>query len=202
MISLHKTIATNSWRHLGRQVTSVGPSTLPIGGCSIRRLHGVLGGKLLKIGRISTSNAFVVEIGNFRLVYVNPRYRGYRRAAGKVFNDCPWPIDYDHLLSAKLAAALGFSYVLIARILPQANRSHGRLERLPSGKVYLSLHSTCLADARILSKWINRRPSAGHLPYRSVNVANIGLTLKQKGVWAFSLGFEGPLSPNPSLSPF
>jgi len=160
------------------------------------------GGTPYQIDGTCPRNAFVIDRPPLRLLYVRPLYSGYRRVALKVFPKTNWRVDFDHVLGRKMAQQLGFSYVLLIRIPPSANRSHGRYERAEP-LVGFNLHKLCFADRRILDKWIGRGPNLWRDPLRlhpyrlGANEAG-GLTLKQRGRWGFALGVEDdplPLGP-------
>ncbi len=93
---LNKPIEPGSWRWIGQRMAGMTSTDVPIGGCSIRAIARHLGGTAHRIGKISPANAFVSERGPLRLLYVRPDYRGYRRAAGRVFTGTPWKVDCDH----------------------------------------------------------------------------------------------------------
>jgi hypothetical protein len=127
-----------------------------------------------------------------RLLYVRPRYRGYRYAAGKVFSETAWDVDFDHALAKEIACLHGFAYVLLLRIPAGVNRSHGRFER-PQGIPLTHTARACYADQRILDKWIGR-PSRHFRRRTTLNGYRVntrdafGMTLKQLGRWGFAMG--------------
>ncbi|MFB9124399.1 hypothetical protein ACFFYR_14885 [Paraburkholderia dipogonis] len=188
---MKKEILPGTWRYIGQRLAGLDQDTVPIAGASLDEIYNYIGGTCYQIGRVCIDNAFVVERGILRLMYVRPDYRGYRRAAETVFATCPWKIDYDHALSRNLARQLGYKYVLLIRIVPGVNRSHGRFERhvtLPSRIPGLSF-----PDSRILDKWLGRRPDFMRQPaqaYTPQASYPSGLTLKQKGMWGFALGVD------------
>lgn len=147
----------------------------------------------------------MIERPPLRLLYVRPLYGGYRYAARKVFPATAWQIDYDHALGRKMANQLGFNYVLLIRIPPNANRSHGRFEHAEP-IVGLCLNKLCFADRRIIDKWLGR-PS-GHMrdrsrlrPYRVGEESAYPLSLKQAGRWGFAMGMEDDPQPPVELTP-
>ncbi len=123
--------------------------------------------------------------------YVRPDYKGYRRAAGLVFASCSWKVDYDHSLSRNLAYRLGYTYVLLLRVAPRTNRSHGHLER--QLKVSDDVPDICFADDRIREKWIGRSANRFLTPpsaFSAHQITKYGLTLRQTGQWGFAMGVE------------
>lgn len=200
MVELEKTIEPGSWRWIGQRVQGLSTLDVPIGASSLRAILRHTGGTPLRIGRIDPRNAVVVERDPLRLLYVRPSYGGYRHAARSVFPQPPWAVDYDHALGRTMALGFGFSYVLLIRIPPRANRAHGSYERgVPLAGV--NLHKLCFADRRIVDKWLGRAPGQSGSPegrarYRLGMRQAFGLTLKQAGYWGYAMGVEdAPLPP-------
>ncbi|MGF6770626.1 hypothetical protein P3T18_003105 [Paraburkholderia sp. GAS199] len=191
MLSLKKEIVPGTWRYIGQRLQGLGQDAVPIAGQSLEHIYNYIGGTCFRIGRVSVENAFAIEQGLLRLVYVRPEYRGYRRTAESVFGASPWKIDYDHSLGRNLAKQLGYGYVLLIRIHPAVNRSHGRFERNALRRDVVP--ELCFPDHRILDKWLGRRPGSRRAPipiYEPKKTNPNGLTLKQRGIWGFALGVE------------
>ena len=193
VISLRKVIMPGDWRWIGQRVQGFSTLDFPIGAdCSdsvIERTNG----RIYRAGDIPLTKAFVIERPPFRLLYVCPHYGGYRTAADNVFRDCSWKIDYDHALGKKLARTLGYRYVLLIRLTPTANRSHGSYEKVPAPS--LERGKLCFADRRIIDKWIGRRPTHMHCKdeiadYDAGIAQAFDLTLKQAGKWGYAMGVE------------
>jgi hypothetical protein len=123
---------------------------VPIAGQSLEQICNYVGETCFRIGDVRIDNAFVIEQGFFRLMYVKPAYVGYGRTAESVFGVTPRKIDYDHTLSRNLAKLLGYRYVLLIRVTPGVNRSHGLFKRriIRHGAVA----ELCFPDRRILDK--------------------------------------------------
>lgn len=191
MLDLKKVIEPGTWRWIGQRVQGLDFNAIPVAGRSIDAIAGALGGTAFQVRRLRVENAFVVQAGVLSLLYVRPDYRAYRRAASLVFSPCAWPVDYDHALGRSIASRLGYAYVLLLRMPPGVNRSHGHLERA----FHLSgaAPDICFADERIRSKWIGR--PAGRMlvpaqPYSPHSPTNYGLTLRQAGKWGFAMGVD------------
>lgn len=203
MINLKKIIHEGTWRYIGQRVQGIALSDIPVGGVSIERIHSHTGGDCLQVGSVNRRNAFVIERDPFRLLYVRPDYKSYRKAAEKVFAKCNWDIDYDHALGKNIAKELGYSYVLLLRIVPGVNRAHGRYER--STAISGPHPSLCFADNRIRDKWIGRKPTfmtnSHPAPYTPNKLSDYGLTLKQSGKWGFAMGVEDSTLPRGWLRP-
>ncbi|WAP67842.1 hypothetical protein OH818_20650 [Jiella pelagia] len=192
-----KEILPGTFRWIGQQVSGIGTLDVPIGTVSAECVVRHTGGTSYRVGRIFPSNAFVVERSPLRLLYVRRDYRGYRAAAGHVFADCHWTVDYDHALGRKLAEQLNYRFVLLVRLTPRANRSHGAFERRVAPDHVGS--ELCFADRRIVDKWLGRPPRrmnpSGLIPdYTNSVEESFGLTLKQAGVWGYAMGEVVPVS--------
>lgn len=203
---LTKRIERGTWRWIGERVHGLSTLDVPIGGSSLRAILRHTGGTPHRIGRINPMNAFVIDRPPLRLLYVRPRYGGYRYAAGKVFRQKDWKVDYDHALGRAIAESLGFCYVLLIRIPPNVNRGHGRFER-PRPVTGPSLQKLCFADSRILDKWIGRPPNRMGdperlRPYVARRHPALGLTLKQAGKWGYAMGVEDDPLPLDHLRAF
>ncbi len=193
-VSLTKDILPGTWRYLGQRCPHIYPSSVPIAGREPAAIARALDGELYQIGRYEVRNAFLVVKNNARFLYVRPGYSGYRRVTRKVFSKVPWNVDYDHALSRRIANAAkpAYKYVLLLRVPPSVNRQHGHSEK--KDNLGSDIPSICFADDRIFDKWLGRSPLArGRSPavlsgYSTNNVVLHGLTLKQKGHWAYAIG--------------
>ena len=176
MIDLRKEIApAGTWRYLGFRHGHLPLGQIPIAARTAKDIQTSTGGKCLRIGKISQTNAFVLDLGKGRrLLYARPQYSGYGSAARRVFvSPPPFNVDNDHALARKIAVNAGYNYVLLLRIPPRINRSHGPFEKM---QVQVSvLHSIAFVDRRVLDKWLarhptlfpGRRPELGSLPDES-----------------------------------
>jgi hypothetical protein len=193
-ISLIKSIVPGTWRYLGVRSKGFSVLDIPIGGVSAEVIKNHIKGNIETVGKIRLENAFIIKKYPFTFLYVRPSYFGYRNVAKRVFKECPWVIDYDHSLGKAIANQLGCKYVLLLRVIPRANRSHGRYERKNSVVLFPKQHSTlCFADDRILDKWLGRMSSyhtLQHAAYNPSSPSKFGLTLKQLGRWAYAIGLE------------
>jgi hypothetical protein len=193
-ISLTKVILPGTWRYLGQRCPSIIPSSVPIAGREPAVIAQALDGELYQIGRYQIRNAFLVVKGNARFLYVRPGYSGYRRVACEVFSKVSWKVDYDHALSRRIANAArpAYEYVLLLRLRPSVNRQHGHFEK--RDMLGSDIPKICFADERIFDKWLGRSPLARGRSsvllsgYSTKNVVALGLTLKQKGQWAYAIG--------------
>lgn len=210
MLNLTKIIEPGSWRYLGLRCPSIPPGEVPIAGASMEAIKDRLKGDCYRIGRINPRDAFVVVKENARFLYVRPTYRNYRHAALKVFPKTQWGVDFDHALAKNICrkATPPFQYVLMLRVPPSVNRRHGQLEKL--NQLRGVRPDVCFADDRILDKWLGRSPwsrtrsSAVMAGYSYTNRIDLGLTLKQRGVWAYAIGIDDndlPMSGLLLLSP-
>lgn len=201
MLSILKAIGPGTWRHLGLRVQGTTLLDIPIAGATLDKIHTHAGGSLFSVGRVKVQNAFVIERPPFRLLYVRPDYKGYRRVAGKVFANCQWAVDYDHTLGKKMASALGCAYVLMIRAIPSVNRGHGRFEHVSN--MVPGSPDLCFVSSRIANKFIGRAAThmtgADNGPYDPGKRASLGWTLQQQGKWAHAIGFEDAWHPNPNL---
>lgn len=199
MVSLAKNILPGTWRYLGQLAQPNLVENIPIAGRTRTYIYwwlkglGKGTGTSYRIGRVNPRNAFVIKQAGLWLVYVRPDYKDYRKIAKKIWPHCAWPIDYDHALGKQLANKLNMGYVLLLRIPPAANRSHGHCER-PANVIAPINHSLllCLADDRIREKWIGARvgvrSSTTVKIFNSQSPTNLGETLQQRGKIAYALG--------------
>ncbi len=187
-----KVIPPGTWRYLGQRCPNISPSSIPIAGAAISAISNQIDGEYYKIGRFRVTNTFLVIKDRARFLYVRPTYKGYLNAAKRVFPSVTWDADFDHSLSKRIAACANYSYVLLLRVPPGVNRQHGVLEKKDQlkGKV----PDVCFADDRILDKWLGRPPKSRNRPasvlngYSFSNITSFGLTLKQRGKWAYAIG--------------
>lgn len=201
MISLAKTILPGSFRYLGQQVDNAALLDIPIGGATMAQICSHVGGTLHAVGRTSLADAFVIERPPFRLLYVRPDFKGYRRVAEKLFRKYNWAVDYDHTLGKKMAVALGCRYVLMIRANPSVNRANGRFEH--AANLVTGAAGLCFVNSRIANKFIARppahMPNADTGPYDFRKREQLGWTLKQAGQWAHAIGMEDSWSSNRHL---
>lgn len=192
-LDLTKIYQPGTWRYLGVRAKGRSVGDIPIAAKSISSILQRVKGRVMRVGSVHIRNAVIIESAPFRLLYVRPKYSAYRTVAERVFKPCAWQVDYDHVLGRKTAHALGYAYVLLARILPRTNRQHGRFERpyVPES----ATPDTCFADDRIRDKIINRpihywRKRSVDERYDAQHGEAPGLALNQLGKWAFALGVE------------
>lgn len=192
MISLKKTSRPGTQRFLGERVAGVDPAKIPIAGVSRTAIVRHLNGTCYGIGRVSLQNAFVVEHHMLHLVYVRPDYDGYRKVANRIFLKDPWEVHIDHSLGRKLASANAYAYVLLMRLNPLVNTSHGAFER-PSA-ITAPTPALCFLDERIKNKSMGRFPIRGNgirpAAFDPSKATHGGMTLKQAGQWAYAVGLE------------
>lgn len=193
-ISLTKVILPGTWRYLGQRCPNIDPSSVPIAGREPDAIARALDGEVYQIGCYQVRNAFLIITGNVRFLYVRPGYSGYRSIACKVFSKVPWNVDYDHALSRRIANAAkpAYEYVLLLRVTPSVNRQHGHFEK--KDNLDRDVPIICFADDRVFDKWLGRSPlargrsSAVLSGYSTKNMVFHGLTLKQRGHWAYAIG--------------
>jgi hypothetical protein len=179
---------------LGLRTAQLPIKELPIAARSLADLRRLSNVEIYRIGRFYPANAIVIKWNGHWLLYVRPTYGGYRSVARRFFQDVPWKVDFDHSLGSCIAASHSVSYILLVRLPPKVNRSHGRHERTTVTRP-MSNSGLYFADQRILSKIVGR-PSGrsgrtGHLrAYDPWNPSSLGFTLKQRGQWAHALGIE------------
>ena len=191
---LEKNILPGSWRYLGQRCPNINPSEVSIAGNLPENIAAKLGGDIYKIGRVEFKNAFLVVMNNARFLYVRPSYSGYRKLATRVFSEISWKVDFDHALARRIATSAkpSYQYVLLLRIPPSVNRQHGFYEK--KDKLVNPLPDMCFADDRILDKWLGRSPLSRNKKsniidgYSHTNITSFGLTLKQRGRFAYSIG--------------
>jgi hypothetical protein len=195
-LSLTKEILPGTWRHLGQRYPSLNPGGIPIAGSSVKSICDCVKGDCYKIGRVMLKNAFLVLKDRLRLLYVSPVYKRYRDVASIVFPEVPWQVDYDHALAKNICSKADppFPYVLLLRVPPGVNRQHGYHEKIH--QLYGARPDVCFADDRILDKWLGRPPKSrsrhGDIMagYSYKNQTESGLTLRQRGKWAYAIGMS------------
>lgn len=201
MVNLEKIIEPDSLRGIGLRPSGIAPHCLPIAGMSRGAILSTLQCESFTIRRIPAENAFVVsESHSIYYLYVRPKYPGYRRVASLRFGGIPSQHDVDHILAKNLAIKFGYNFVLLGLVRSRINRLHGYYEQF-----YKSLAATedvpevCFANARIFDKALGRntkirRPfidlRQGYNPHERIDY---GLTLKQRGVWNLTFGFDRPV---------
>lgn len=203
MISLKKTDDRKSYRFLGKRLVGIDPANIPIAGVSRAAIAQHLNGTCYRIGRVRLHNAFVVEHQMLRLVYVRPDYSGYRKVAQRIFVKHFRKIHIDHSLGRRLASASTYAYVLLMRVSPLINTSHGSFER-PSA-VTTTAPALCFFDERIKNKSLGRFPIRGNgirpALFDPSKSTHGGLTLKQAGKWAYAVGLGNDSTVSALLTP-
>lgn len=194
MIRLKKINFPSTYRHLGAKTAHLPFQELPVAAKSLADLRSLKNVQLYRIGRFNPTNAIVMKWNGYWILYVRPHYGGYRSVAQRFFRDVPWKVDFDHSLGSHIATSHKASYILLVRLPPKVNRSHGSHERKTILQP-MSNSGLLFADQRILSKILGRPASrlkrTGHLrPFDPSNHSAMGLTLKQRGQWAHALGIE------------
>ena len=189
-----KTIPPGTYRYLGKIVAKLPFDELPIAAENITNLRRLPSVEIYRIGSFNPANAVVIKWHGHWLLYVRPNYGGYRSVARRFFQDVPWKVDFDHSLGSYIAACHKVRYVLLVRLPPNVNRSHGRYEQRTVVRPG-SNSGLYFADQRILSKIVGqpswRAGRTGHLcPYDPSSPSSMGLTLKQRGQLAHALGIE------------
>jgi hypothetical protein len=189
-INLTKSIASDSLRGIGSILCGVEPHQLVCAGHSPRLIAESLNGQAFSFGRTNPKNAFCVKAANTYYLYAHREYRGYREFFRRFYQHIPKGCDVDHVLSRSLAQRIGASYLLLAAVPKNANRSHGSAERrgLASNR-RIFLGKTFTLDERMFHKVMGRKlgvrqEAAKQLSgYRPGERHAIGLTLKQRGIW-------------------
>lgn len=198
MVDLKKHIEPGSLRHKGLLASGLAPTELPIAGKSRESILSAMRCDGFAVGRVSPANAFVARAGEaIHYLFVRPEYGGYRRIAQARFGGIPAGYDVDHVHARNLAAQFGYQYVLVVLVPLRVNRQHGLYEQIRSkleeGQV---IPEVCFADERIFDKILQRSPRSrrseeslrkGYDPHAP---ARFGLTLKQRGLWNRSFGFD------------
>lgn len=194
MQSLTKVILPSTYRYLGNRAANLPFDQLPIAARNLADLRLLPNATTYRFCGIHPSNTVVLEWNGHWLLYVRPSYRGYRTVAHRFFQRVPWKVDFDHTLGKKIAACHNVDYVLLVRLPPKVNRSHGRHEQQTVVQ-HGSNSGLYFADQRILSKIVGqpswRAGRTGSLrSYNPMTPASMGLTLKQRGQLAHALGIE------------
>lgn len=194
-IRLRKVIHSGSLRDIGLRRCGVEPHELPIGCRSIEDILEQCSGSAFTLGKIRSSNAFVWVKKNCPYLYVRPDYAAYRRLARLRFPLIPDEHDVDHVLARAIAKKLEMRYVLVSIVPCIANRSHGWVERI--GLAHLAeSRAVCFPDERIFHKVLRRKATARQSRntlqqgYNPRHLLQLGLTLKQRGLWNLSMGVD------------
>jgi hypothetical protein len=191
---IEKVIKSGEWRYLGQRCPNISPSSIPIAGISINAISDKLNAECYRVGKFHIKNAFLIVKDCARFLYVRPEYKGYLNVAKRVFLRGPWAVDFDHSLSKRIAVCANYSYVLLLRVPPGVNRQHGVFEK--KDQLEGKTPDVCFADDRVLDKWLGRPPKSRNRPanvlngYSYKNITTSGLTLKQRGRWAYAIGIE------------
>ena len=200
MISLKKHIEPGSLRDIGSRPSGLAPSDLPIAGRSREAILAAMRREGFVIGRISADNAFVVHYEeSVYYLFVRPEYTRYRTVASQRFGGIPPKHDIDHVHARKLADQYGYRYVLVALLPIKINRLHGVYEQIRQQLESIEdVPEVCFADIRIFDKMLRRDPkirralSGLHYAHSPRGSIDLGLTLKQRGLWNLTFGFDRP----------
>jgi hypothetical protein len=200
MFNFVKINQVGSLRSHGEMPSGIPPHKLPIAGKKHQPILSAMKCKGFKIKGISVKNAFVAHGGNWiYYLFVRPKYTLYRKLAKLRYGNVDLNQDVDHILARNLAQNLGFNYILLCLVSKKVNRSHGYFEKYFQKPAPRFLSSqVCYLDNRIFDKILDRRAKTRRtvdFPYRGYGVQNkidLGLTLKQKGIWNISFGFHQP----------
>jgi hypothetical protein len=196
MLSLEKVLEKGSLRWIGQNYEGLFPEKTVIAGKSIKAISKAINLPCYTFGRCKKENVFIAhDSDKIFYVFVNPKYHGYRKAFQNAAGRIPSGFHVDHTLSRNLANHLGYQYVLLCMIPQNVNSSHGRFEKI---KIELpnSVPEVCYSDDRIYNKILSRYATSrqtknqllnGYTPEAS---PSHGLTLKQKGLWNSSFGFD------------
>ncbi len=194
-IRLEKVIEPGSLRAIGSLRRGVEPQKLPIGCRSIEDILEQCSGSAFTLGRFRASNAFVWVMKECPYHFVRPDYTGYRRLAHLRFPLIPADHDVDHVLARAIAKKLELRYVLVSIVPSSINRSHGWVEKIGRSLV-AEPRAVCFSDERIFHKVLRRmsivRQTRKELlrGYDPAYSLQLGLTLKQSGLWNLSMGFD------------
>jgi hypothetical protein len=207
-VNLEKEIAPGTWRSLGLRCPNIAPHEVPIAGASAYAIHQALGGTCYEIEGTRTDDAFLIIRMNARFLYVHPGFRGYRRIALRVFPSVPWKVDFDHALARSIALKANPqpSHVLMLRVPPDVNRKHGHFEK--RAQLPFVMPDVYFADDRVFDKWLGRPPRARNrsavvmVGYSPENKTIAGLSLKQRGRWAYAIGMSDEELPSNGLISF
>jgi len=210
-ISLEKIPPSTSLLGIGGIQRGVEPHKLVSAGHRAHLIANALGGEAFAVGRIRPRNAFCVQAANAYYLFVHRDYRAYRTLFRRFFHTIPVGCDIDHVFSKGLAARIGVPFLLLAAVPKSANRSHASAERrglAPCRSVFLE--KTFPLDERMFHKAMGRRlgmrqsASVVRLGYSLGAKHELGLTLKQRGIWnqAFCIdAVEAGLAPRSILRP-
>jgi len=201
VVNLKKHIEPGSLRDIGSRPAGLAPCYLPIAGRSREAILSAMHCKGFTIGKFLADNAFVVrENESIYYLFVRPNYGGYRCVAKRRFGSLSSSHDVDHMLAKNLAIRFGYSYVLVALVSSRINRLHGFYEKYyRPPETIEDMPEVCFADARIFDKALGRnskirRPSINlRQGYDPQGRIDFGLTLKQRGIWNLTFGFDRPV---------
>ena len=194
-MNLQKDIEVGSLRFLGNKLSSLSPQKTVIAGKSIRGICMALDYKCFQYRNHRLKNIFIAS-GNTGIlyIYVNPKYRNYRKIFGEFFN-VPIGFHVDHVLGRRIAEHYKYNYVALCMIPGNVNIKHGGFEKLSyqKGRIH-TLIDVCYCDNRIYNKILSRNPRARCSEtdlsdgFHHTNLVSYGLTLKQKGLWNMAFG--------------
>lgn len=197
-MNLEKRIEKGTLKWIGNNFPSVCPLKMVIAGKSIKDISNALNCSSYQIGRVNVQNAFIAFNGNSVFyLFVNPRYKSYRKLFERVIGIIPLGYQVDHVLSKNLATHFNYKYVALCIIPAIVNIKHGNIEkkRMEINSIN-QLPNICYSDTRIFDKILSRNPysrRAKHeinAAYNPKSLCNYGLTLKQKGIWNAAFGLE------------
>jgi hypothetical protein len=192
MVSLTKLIVAGELRFLALQAANYDIGNVPIAARDRASLYTHFGDNLFQLRQIDITNFIVVSTPPFQFVYANPWFNGYREPALEVLSRPEWPVEVDHVLGKATGRKWDFGYVLLQRIDRRTNRVHGYAER-PCDLIPRPVEDLLFADGRISNKSLARGPrfwKTEALKYDPRQTGDAGLTLKQKGKWAWCLGMN------------
>ena len=195
MIDLKKVIEPGSLRWLGQTYKGLPPHKTVIAGKEISNIALAIGLPCYRFKRFNVKNIFVIhDSKKIAYVFVNPKYKYYRKAFKEVIGNIPHKFDVDHVLSKSLANHLGYNYVLLGIVPFKVNIRHGRFEKI---KINIDdVPKICYPDDRIFDKILSRNPTARRSKdellkgYTPQAILKSGLTLKQAGIWNSTFAFD------------
>jgi len=199
VVDLKKYIDPDSLRGKGLWPSGFDPGQVPIAGKSRDVILSAMECEGFAIGGVSADNAFVVLSRDSTIyLFARPEYSNYRRVASLRFGHIPRKHDVDHVHSRNLATHYGYRYVLVALLPQRPNRQHGSLfeKQLKEIETGDDVPEVCFPDDRIVDKIlqrnseVRRRLISDQYAYDPKKRTELGLTLKQRGLWNMALGFD------------
>lgn len=195
MLNLEKVLEKDSLRWMGENYDSLFPNRTVIAGKDISSISNAINLPCYKFSGFNIQNIFVAhDSQKIFYVFVNPRYKNYRKAFHNLIGQIPDNFHVDHVLSRNLAMHFGYNYVLLCMIPGIVNSSHGRFEKIKA--IWdIAIPEVCYSDDRVFHKILSRNPNARQTReellsgYHPAAVPTYGLTLKQRGIWNSAFGF-------------